>query len=147
MGAPKTTGDLITAADWNALIGGGTEASVLTSETTASSSYGSLATVGPTVASLSTGTKALVGVSCRVSSATPGVRASMGFLVSGATTIAAHENMALQQEITTAGDFYSLTYVGLVTLTAGTNNFVGQYASLGAVGTAIFHFRRLWVIA
>lgn len=147
MSAPVTTGDLISAADWNALIGGGTSDYVATSESTSSGTYVNLTTTGPSITALATGTQALVGVSCRVTSGTTGVRPSMGFQVSSATTLAANENMALQAEISAANDFYSLTYVALVPLNAGSNTFIAKYASLGAGGSATFDFRRIWVIA
>ena len=123
-----------------------TAAEVLTSQGTTSATFADLATAGPAV-TVTTGTQALVGVSCRVTSASVGVRATMGFVVSSATTIAAAEKSAYQSEITAANDFFAGTYVGVVTLTAGSNVFTAKYQNSGGTGdTATFANRKIWVV-
>ena len=122
-----------------------TKTEVLTSEGTTSSSFTDLATAGPAV-TVTTGTLALVGVSCRVTGSANGVRATMGFVVSSATTLAVDENRAYQMELG-SGDFASGTWAGLIPLTAGSNVFTAKYQNSGGSGdTATFANRRIWVV-
>lgn len=119
---------------------------VATSESTSSSSYTDLATSGPAVTT-TTGTRALIMVSCRVTSATTGTRPSMGPAVSGASTIAADEARAVQHEIVASNDFHSGSYIYIESsLTGGSNTFTAKYVSLGGGGSVTFANRRLSVI-
>ncbi len=123
-----------------------TAAIVTTSEGTTSASFTDLATAGPAV-TVTTGTLALVGVTCRATATAAGVRATMGFAVSSASTIAADEDSAYQSEISAVNDFNGAAWVGLVVLTAGSNVFTAKYQNSGGTGdTATFAERRIWVI-
>ena len=115
------------------------------SEGTTSSSFTDLATAGPSV-TLTTGTVAFVIVSANVTSTTLGVRPTMGWAVSGATTLSAQEENAFEVEISVANDFYGGSHLSTRTLTAGSNTFTAKYADIGGTGTAQFRFRHITVI-
>jgi hypothetical protein len=99
-------------------------ATVATSQTTASTTYTDLGTVGPTV-SLETGTTALVTISSLCAAGSAGNAAFMSFAISGATTVAANDAQAMSNP-TTSGWAFGITF--LVTgLTPGTNVFTAKY--------------------
>ena len=122
-------------------------ASVATSQTTASTSYADLATVGPSL-SILTGTQALVTLTCQMSNGTTLDGAVMGYAISGATTLAGSDTTALlvSSNVTVSAAFqHSATYkVG--SLTAGTNIFKAQYHWLTA-GTSTYLNRSITVVA
>ncbi len=121
-----------TGTAWTCLTPQG--AVVNTLETTTSITYTSLATAGPAV-TLVTGTKALVTITATIDNATAGSnQVYAGFAVSGASTIAANDDQALDHRI---GDqFATLSGTYLVSgLTAGTNTFTMQYKT-GIITTA-----------
>ena len=132
---------------WTFTSGAGSPASgtaaVATNQTTTSLSYTDLATAGPAV-TLTTGTKALVIVTCSVYS-TSTQSAYTSFAVSGATTIAAADSSAIE-----LGGSGSSVVLGasrltlLTTLTAGSNVFTSKYKV--AAGTANFYNRSIAVI-
>jgi hypothetical protein len=114
---------------------------VATSEPTSSTAYTSLATIGPVV-TVNTGTNALVGVYCNQNSST-GNAAWMGYMVSGASSIAVDESLAVQLQNTGGQRTGAVNF--LTTLTPGTNTFTSQYR-VSTSGTATFSVRRLFVI-
>ena len=101
---------------------------VNTNQSTNSTTYTDLVTVGPAV-TVTTGTSALVIVTADMRVADAGVRSYMGYAVSGATTIAANDETAVMQQpsgnFTRAGGRASAASV--VTLTAGSNTFTAKY--------------------
>ena len=117
-------------------------ATVATSQTTTSSSYTDLTTAGPAV-TITTGTKALVIISVKLTSGGVGQAAFVGFAVSGATTTAAADASALGTDNAPAGSYQS-SYVTKATLTAGSNTFTVKYKSDGT--TATFANRQITVI-
>ena len=113
-------------------------ATVNTSQGTSSSSYTDLATAGPAV-TVTTGTKALVIITCDIESGS-GTAAYVGFAVSGATTIAGTDLDASYSTVgTTRYAFHSVP-----TLTAGSNTFTVKYRSES--GTKNFARRTIFVI-
>lgn len=118
-----------------------TVATVATSETFTPSIgvFGDLATVGPTVGPLTTGTKAIVLVGAYMSNGTGTGSGVMGFDVSGATTIAASlaESVRILSP-TTGGQAWRAFAPSMPTLTAGSNTFTAKYTthSGGAVTAA-----------
>lgn len=116
-------------------------AAVLTSETTTSTTFANLATVGPAV-TVTTGPMALVVVhgSCE----NTGAGASrMGYEVSGATSIAAADNRGIAA-FGVAGAGVLASGVAFHTdLTPGSNTFTAKYRV--ASGTGTFVSRRLIV--
>ena len=114
-------------------------------ETTSSSSYTDLATTGPAVGSITTGTKALISLTCRMANNTAGEQCYMSYAVSGATTQSASDLRAL--EVTSSA--IDETYMASTTfiedgLTAGGNTFTGKYRV--SAGTGTFRRRKVAVI-
>ena len=115
-------------------------ASVLTQQTTTSTSYTDLATAGPAV-TVTTGTKALVMINAEIYGGA-GFAQYMSFAVSGATTVAASDNFSIgnsgTNQIGTGTTF-------LVTgLTAGSNVFTVKYRV--TAGTGVYQYRRITVV-
>lgn len=116
-------------------------AAVATSETTTSTTYTDLATAGPAV-TVTTGTKALVIVSCTMGGAT-GLM-FMASAVSGATTNAAADDRGLALDAVSAhrsGSSFVYLFSGL---TAGANTFTAKYRVVAGTGT--FYNRRIDVV-
>jgi len=111
-------------------------ATVATSQTTASTSYADLSTVGPAV-TVTTGTKALVTVSSFITNTSSGPLNYASFAVSSATTRAASDAEAVILQ-TTGGSSPQMraSATTLVTgLTAGSNTFTMKYRVEFGTGT------------
>jgi hypothetical protein len=125
-----------TGAAW-ATVGPNTPASyqyaqVLTLQSTTSSSYTDLATVGPSITA-TTGTTALVTISATVDATTLGSdQAFASVAVSGATTVAANDDWSIVSRLGPNLLTMSRTY-GFTGLTAGSNVFTMKYKNNGAV--------------
>ena len=118
-----------------------TEATVATSQGTTSTSYVDLATVGPTISTLTTGTQAIVFLTAQISNS--GANSSfMGIDVSGATTVAAADTDALLVVGTSA--VRATCIVFLTGLTPGTHTFTAKYRT--TAGTATYVNRNVVVI-
>lgn len=115
---------------------------VSTSQTTASTTYVDLATVG--AVTITTGTTALVTVSCNAQTATAGASVYMGFAVSGATTTAASDTYAAWYR-NSSNYQTALSATFPVTLTAGSNTFTTKFRT--DAGTATYLSRTIAVIA
>lgn len=141
MTAPLITGDLVTTTWLNEVERRKpTGATVATSQTTTSTSYADLATVGPAV-TVTTGTSALVIISADLT-APAGDNAFMSVAVSGASTVAAADSKALKMTNTNTSQ---KSRVMLITgLTAGSNTFTAKYR-VGS-GTGTFVYRELVVV-
>lgn len=112
---------------------------VAATETTGSTSFTDLATVGPTV-SIETGDAAEVTIYTQCSVNTPTQFVVMGFAVSGATTIAAADNRAIGKSDT--GNVFKGGATFLVEgLTPGVNVFRAKYRVTG--GTGSYNDRRI----
>lgn len=146
---PRTwvTGEVVTAAYFNTnlrdnlnFLVGAAGAEVLTSETTTSTTYTDLATVGPAV-TVTTGVSALALFSAEMGNSTANATL-LSVAVSGATTLAASENYRAVDN-TTSGvtGFNHKFFTGL---TAGSNTFTLKYRVGGGTGT--FLIRRVTVI-
>lgn len=138
-----TAGRLIVTAGVNQVV----ERSVLegyepAGQSTSSTSYVDLTTVGPIV-TITTGTEALVWVGGSESNSTTS-GCAMGFAVSGASTIAAADATSFGFQ-GGAGQAGRGMWMGKVTLTAGSNVFTAKYRVTGGTGT--FDSRRLGVLA
>lgn len=116
---------------------------IITSETTNSTAYTDLATVGPTV-TITTRDKALILFDAVHAQSGGSGSGRMSVAVSGATTIAASDDFSLDN---TTLVLFGLGYGFLLTgLTAGTNIFRAKYRTAEA-GDAVFSHRRLTVAA
>jgi hypothetical protein len=113
------------------------------SQTTTSTSYTDLATVGPSV-TLSTGTSALVQLSSLVTAGATGAVSLLSVAVSGASTIAATDAKAVFTS-SSSGSFQIAAGRAVVIggLTAGTNTFTIKYRVTASTGT--FEGRELFV--
>lgn len=123
-------------------------ARVLTGQTTTSTSYTDLATVGPSV-TVTTGTRALVIISAWIETSTtsPYIAAS-SYAISGATTSAAPANiLAFIRSTGSPAQYASVTAAHIVTgLTAGSNTFTMKYQTENASYSAYFSNRIITVI-
>lgn len=119
-------------------------ASVLVSETTSSTTYTNLATVGPQV-TVATGSLALVLLSSRVSNSLTNGAAEVSVAVSGASSVAANANWSIKLDgISSANNLrYGCTHL-FTGLTPGNNTFTMQY--LVGSGTGTFAARELIVL-
>lgn len=131
-----TAGGLFVATGANAIAQRiPTAATIATSSTTSSTSYGNLATtVGPTFA-VTTGTQAIVLLTASMSNSSAGQTTRADFTVSGATTRAASDATALINESGTANEGLRCSVVNLVALTAGSNTFTMVYRVNSGTGT------------
>lgn len=127
---------------WVNLNGDGS--SVNTAQTTASTTYTDLATVGPTVTT-DTGTSALVFLSTAAyNTLGAGNTASMSFAVSGASTIAASDNYRGATTFWAGNASVTLsTCVKITGLTAGSNTFTAKYK---VDGSTIAYLNRTMVV-
>lgn len=119
--------------------------SVLTSQTTTSTSFTDLATLGPTITA-NTGPYALVFTHCQVSNSGAG-SAYAGVNVSGASSIAPALNRSINligAAGATLGAGTAVLYAGSIALTPGSNTFTMQYRVSSGTGT--FADRRIIVM-
>jgi hypothetical protein len=132
-----TTGNVLTAADMNAITADPIEANVATAETRSAGTYGALATAGPTVSNLAmvNGQTALVIVSWKALAAVDGATGNMGYQVTGASgTIAPTDANAAYAYISKVGSSAGegATRASVFTATAtGNHTFTSQYKSNG----------------
>lgn len=131
-----TAGRLIVAKGANsvgeAIVG---NANVGTSQTTTSTSYTDLATVGPAI-TVATGTSAIVMCTVEMANNTLGASCFASVAVSGATSDAAADSRAVRLESSAANDTARLCAVHRFSaLTAGNNTFTVQYRVTAGTGT------------
>lgn len=113
------------------------------SESTASTSYTSLATDGPTV-TIPTGPHALVWTVAQMSNSSLGATSAAAFEITGATSTAAADTRACIFQTGTAGQDCRPGVTSLMATTAGSNTFRMLYRA--ASGTATFLKRRIIVM-
>jgi hypothetical protein len=115
----------------DALAGGG--ASVATSQDQTGTSYGDLATVGPSVTvTLAEARTAIIFMKVDMSNATTADDVWVSYAVSGATTIAANDARALRHN--GSGGVQSYTAFETASLSAGANTIKLQYRVDGGTG-------------
>lgn len=119
-------------------------ATVATGQTTTSTSYTDLTTVGP-AATITTGTKALVFITSNIDNQSNNGQGHIGFAVSGASTVAAADAQALHyySSGSIALQYGAAYYVS--GLTAGSNTFTLKYKS-GNGSTQYFANRQITVM-
>jgi hypothetical protein len=119
-------------------------AAVSTNQSTGSTSFTDLTTVGPSV-TVTTGASALVIVSAELWNSSAGFAALMAFAVSGATSRAPVDAEALRKHSSSASVEMAASRMTLVTgLTPGSNTFTSKYRGNG--GTANFFNRSIVVV-
>lgn len=120
-------------------------ATVSTLETTASTSFVNLATLGPTIGT-TTGTQAIISVGSGLVQNTTNGFASASVAISGSTTVAAGTDNVFNFRAYAANAQCQGSAVYLKTgLSAGSNTFTEQYTAGGGGGTASFFGRYLVV--
>jgi hypothetical protein len=114
---------------------------VATSQTTASTTYTDLATVGPSVTvTIPASGKALVTVTGSLTNATNAAQSNMGFAITGATTQAASDTQAL---VVKNGGAQAILVQGSATffisgLNTGSTTFTAKYrVSASSTGTFV----------
>lgn len=135
-------GQYFVATGANALVARSmSTASVSATQTTTSASYTDLSTVGPAV-TVTSGTRVLVMFSAVIQNATANAGSRMSVAVSGASTVAASDSIALIVDGQAASNSASLSVATLFTgLTAGSNTFTAKY--MASSGTGSFGTRRI----
>lgn len=130
----------------NALIGRTISyADVAAAENTTSNTYTDLSTVGPTI-TVTTGTKALVIFTSAIECEDATIRTlSVSVAVSGASTIAAADDIALRLTGLDNKPTQATMAHLFTTLTGGSNTFTMKYKSVGSVQVK-FYRRQLIVI-
>lgn len=127
------------------LMSGIQQATVATSQSTTSSSYTDLGTVGPSV-TVATKTTALVLMNTFMSQTASGSFVAMSVAVSGDTTIAADDNNAIfYQAPFNNAQFQFGGFTIIDTLNEGVNTFTAKY-KIAISGTGGFLRRRIAVI-
>lgn len=119
------------------------QATVFTSETRTTASFGDLATVGPSV-TVNTGTRAVIVITCQLANNTVGQYARVSYQVSGATSISPSFLHALAWQNAGSTQYMACSYVTWQTLNSGFNTFTMKYYASG--GTATFLRRRILVL-
>ncbi|HEY5986437.1 MAG TPA: hypothetical protein VIV12_08685 [Streptosporangiaceae bacterium] len=120
----------------------GDEQIITTSQTTTSTSFTDLTTVGPEL-TVTTATRALVVVTAQCSNDTSTNSCRMSWAASGATTLAANDNRCLM--LSGTGDTIAGSFVTMYTsFTAGSNVITAKYRVSGGTGTWLN--RRLLVL-
>jgi hypothetical protein len=116
----------------------------LASETTASTSYTNLATVGPQV-SVTTGTLALVLFACGIDNTVTNGASEASVMVTGASSVAASTDWSLRRDGLASSNSLILGRAHMFSgLTPGTNTFRMQY-KVGS-GTGSFFNREIVVL-
>lgn len=108
---------------------------VTTLETTSSTAYADMATVGPTV-SVTTGTAAIVAVCARIINNTAGQNTYASYEISGASSVPANDDNAFMFTCPVANYSQQGAHVVHHTgLTPGVNTFTMKYRVTGGTGT------------
>jgi hypothetical protein len=130
--------DLITGAISDVLVDFLGSQNVATAQTTTSTSYADLATVGPTATVTSKGTRALV--LWGLTQATTSGSCASSVAVSGSTTVAAADSHG------TVGSDGGRTSIGwaLFTITPGSNTYTLRYRVTGGTGTFLDRRMLVW---
>jgi len=117
---------------------------VLTSETTASTSFTNLSTSGPSV-TVTVQSRAMIFVSARVFNSTAGALNLVSVDISGASTVSSADNRALLYESGNANDNLMATWNYMHTgLSSGSTTFKLEYRVTAGTGT--FSNRRIVVV-
>jgi len=142
MTLPATTGTLAVQGE---AYGRSATATVATTQTTTSATYTDLATAGPAV-TVTTGTKAFVITSARIAGSALGFDSYQSYAVSGATTVAASDTVAVMHGAFRVNTGMRASAGQMITgLTAGSNTFTCKYR-VDSTSTGTFLDRNITVI-
>lgn len=116
-----------------------------TYESTATTTYTDLATVGPAI-TLNTGTKALISMGADTANSNAGLGSRVSVTISGATSSAAADGNSYYSESGNAGDNHQGTWTTIYnTLTGGSNTFTMKFRTTAGGGTSTFGHRLVTV--
>lgn len=116
---------------------------VATAQTTTSTSYVDLATVGPSIANVTVGTRGLLFYGCQLSNDTSGQTSIMA--PTGATLVSASDSQGLSLKAAAANQSMQASYtLFLGGMTPGTYTFTPKYRVTG--GTGSFQDRRMQIV-
>lgn len=105
-------------------------------EGTTSTTFTDLGTVGPTITYVpSVNTTVLLLWTAKVNNSVVGGRSFMGVDISDATTVAVADATSAWMRVTSSSDYFSITGIQLVTLTAGSNTIRVKYRVDANTGT------------
>jgi hypothetical protein len=140
----SASGQILVSTGANALAARSpSSASVIATETTATTTYTNLSTTGPAV-TVTTGTRAFVFAGARLWNNNASFSAVASVDVSGASSVAAGDDWSLSN---LSVNYIHASIGHLFTgLTAGSNIFTMKYRTTNAAGTANFASRELLVI-
>lgn len=143
-----SAGQLLTAQLLNALLNNNSGiASVAAAESTASTTYVDLTTVGPSVTLTSAGNRALlIWTASQFTNTAVTVGHYSSIAVSGATTIAASDSISLRTTHDNSGSGFRAAQFAFLTITPGSNTYKMQYRCSVATSSQ-FSVRSLWVFA
>jgi hypothetical protein len=119
-------------------------ATVATSQSTTSTSYADLATVGPTV-TVNVQSLAVVIISAQITNNVTNASSFMSYTVSGATSVAVSTTRALIRDGMNGGNAFRASAVSVMPCNPGSNIFKAKYAA-GPSSTATFADRNITVI-
>lgn len=142
--ATSAAGFIVTTALNSIVQRNPTGSTVVTSQTTTSTSYADLATIGPSV-TVTTGTSALVALAAFMSKSTDNTAAVTSYEVTGASTQSAVDGRGAQVDGAPANQGMRVgVTVFQADLTPGSNTFTQKYKVSSTVGT--FSNRHLLVV-
>lgn len=118
-------------------------ATVATSQTTTSTTYTDLATVGPAT-TLTTGTAAMVALTAEADTTGAGVTPYMGFAVTGASSVAAADAMAMRVDSSAVVNVAASVLYLVTGLTAGSNTFTTKYRVGSGTGSYVNRNIAVW---
>ena len=143
-----SAGTLNTAQLFNALLNNNSGVtSVSTQETSSSTSYTDLATVGPTVTLTSAGNRALLlWTTTQFSNSATISGQHCSVAITGATTIAASDSISLRTTHDNQGAGFRVAQFAFLTINPGSNTYTMKYRCVSAV-TSVWATRSLFVFA
>lgn len=147
---PFVTDEVVTAAKLNLATSFGMNSDTAGTATFTNTSYldldaltGGSTTLTPVAVTVTTGTVAVVHMSCQLQHSTVAGRVNLSYRVSGATTTAASDLWAIRFQAASANHVYVLGNTTYQTgMTAGSNTFELQAQTSGATATLL----RCWLV-
>lgn len=109
-------------------------AGVATAQTTTSTSYTDLATVGPAITK-TTGTLVLVAITAGLANSSATQQTLVGIAITGATTVSPSDSTAMIFRSGATPNDMAASYIALFTVNAGSNTFTLKYRVSGGTGT------------
>lgn len=130
-----TPGSLFVTSDTNQIAERvPTSSAISGSQTTTSTTYADLGTVGPQV-TVTTGVSVLVWISSFAQNSTSGAQSNVSFDITGATSTAASDVESIRLQANSVNDFFRAGICSQMPVTPGSNTFTMKYRVSGGTGT------------